>query len=79
MNIKYGEGKTAFGPGVLIELSGDEIATAIDAWLVARVVHVEGPRTITVNGEIIGGGSVRVDPSGFVIADGEKISGRGAG
>jgi hypothetical protein len=27
--VKYGEGSTEYGPGVSIELSGDEVAIAI--------------------------------------------------
>ena len=77
MDIKYGAGKTKFGPGVSIELDGNEIATAIDAYLVAHNVYVSGPRTIRVSGEPIEGGHVYVDPSGFVISDGNKYSGRG--
>lgn len=59
-----------------IELTGDEVATAISAYLVARGVHVDGPRTITVNGELCEAGRVYVDPSGFVVHEGERISGR---
>lgn len=77
MNIKHGNGRTEYGPGVDIELTGSEVATAVDAYLVAHGVHVSGPRTITVNGELIDAGRVYVDPAGFVIAGGEKISGRG--
>ena len=77
MNIRHGDGTTEYGPGVSIDLDGDEVATAIDAWLVAHRVHVNGPRTITVNGELIEVGRVYVDPSGFVIDAGVKISGRG--
>lgn len=77
MEVKYGNGTTEFGPGVSITMSGDEVATAIDAWLVAHGVHVRGCRTITVNGEFCGEGQVYVDPSGFVVAGGERLSGRG--
>lgn len=77
MNIKHGNGRSEYGPGVDIELTGSEVATAVDAYLVARGVHVSGPRTITVNGELIDAGQVYVDPAGFVIAGGEKIFGRG--
>ena len=77
MDIKYGKGSTKYGPGVSINLTGDEVATAIDAWLVAHGVHVSGPRTIRVNGELCKVGHVYVDPSGFVIYDGERLSGRG--
>ena len=75
MVVKYGEGKTEYGPGVAIELTGDEVATAIDAWLVAHNVHVSGARTITVNAELCESGRVYVDPSGFVIVNGIKMSG----
>lgn len=77
MEIGYGEGKTKYGPGVSINLSGDEVATAIDAYLVAHGVHVNGPRTITVNGELCNKGHVYVDPSGKVVTHGKLFSGRG--
>ena len=77
MEIKHGNGSTVYGSGVDIDLRGDEVATAIDAWLVSHGVYVSGPRTITVNGVLIDGGRVYIDPSGFVISEGEKISGRG--
>lgn len=77
MEIKYGDGKTQYGPGVSIELTGNEVATAIAAWLVAHGVHYSGARTITVNGELCKTGNIYVDPSGFVIADGEKFDGCG--
>lgn len=76
MKVKRGEGRTEYGPGVSIELTGNEVATAIHAYLVARRVHVDGPRTVTVNGELCEAGKVYVDPSGFVIHKGKKISGR---
>ena len=79
MKIQHGSGKTAYGTGVSIELTGNEVATAIDAWLVAHNVYVSGPRTITVNGNLCKTGEVYVDPSGFVIANGKKVSGRGKG
>ena len=77
MNITYGKGKTEYGPGVSIALTGDEVAIAIDAYLVSHGVYVGGPRTITVNGELCEKGHVYVDPSGRVIVDGEEYSGRG--
>jgi len=77
MDIGYGRGITAYGPGIEIRLSGDEVALAIDAYLVAHDVVVRGPRTITVNGALCGIGRVYVDPSGFVISEGEKLDGRG--
>ncbi|HUP06828.1 MAG TPA: hypothetical protein VMU47_06745 [Caldimonas sp.] len=79
MKIEYGSGVTEYGPGVDIELTGDEVAVAIDAYLVAHGVHVSGPRTVTVNSELCVSGRVYVDPEGFVISpDGQKYNGRGA-
>jgi len=75
--VKFGEGKTKFGTGVSIELTGDEVATAIDAYLVAHKVYVSGPRTIFVNKELCTSGGVYIDPCGFVIKDGKRFNGRG--
>ncbi len=75
MNVKSGNGKTGYGPGVSIDLSGNEVARAIDAYLVAHRIHVDGPRTITVNGKLCEKGHIYVDPSGYVVYDGKKISG----
>ena len=75
MIVKHGKGNSEYGPGVDIILTGDEVATAISAYLVARNVVVSGPRTITVNGELCDDGRVYVDPSGFVIKNGEKFNG----
>lgn len=77
MRVKRGGGTTEYGPGVLIELTGDEVAIAIDAYLAAHRVHVDGPRTITVNGELCQEGQIYVDPSGQVISKGKRFSGRG--
>ena len=77
MKVGYGTGTTEYGPGVAIELSGDEVAHAIDVYLHAAGVIVRGSRTVTVNGKLCESGHVYVDPEGFVIARGEKISGRG--
>jgi hypothetical protein len=78
MRVQYGEGKTEYGPGVSIELTGDDVATAIDAWLVSQRVHVSGSRTVTVNGHLCKFGRVYVDPSGFVMDKDVKLSGRGS-
>lgn len=77
MKVKYGKGKSEFGPGVDIYLTGDEVATAISAYLVAHDINVSGPRTITVNSDLIKNARVYVDPSGFVVTCGIKYSGRG--
>lgn len=81
MEIEYGNGQTEYGPGVVIRLDGNEVATAIDAYLVAHGVVVDGPRTVRVNGELCtGGGQIYVDPGGFVITpEGKKVHGRGPG
>jgi len=79
LKVKHGKGTTKHGPGVRIELTGDEVAIAIDAYLVARNVVVSGPRTIQVNGALCESGLVYVDPNGFVInKKGKKISGDGS-
>lgn len=77
MNIQFGNRSTEFGTGVEITLTGDEVATAIDAYLVAHNIYVKGARTIRVNGELCEYGEIYVDPSGRVIADGKGWSGRG--
>lgn len=75
--MKVMQGTVAVDPalGISIEMSGDEVALSIDTYLVAHGIHVSGPRTITVNGSLCEEGHVYVDPSGFVIASGERISG----
>lgn len=77
MDVSYGEGKTKYGPGISIDLSGDEVALAIDTYLTAHNIHTFGPRTVTVNGALCESGRVYVDPSGFVMDNGEKMDGRG--
>lgn len=76
MEINYGSGKTEHGPGVLIKLSGDEIAVAIRKYLEDSNVTVSGPSTLMVNGELINEGTVCVDPSGSVTYE-MFYSGRG--
>jgi hypothetical protein len=78
MQIKHGKGTTEYGPGVDIVLTGNDVASAISAYLVAHDIHINGPRTITVNKELCECGNVYVNPSGYVINEGKKISGRGA-
>jgi hypothetical protein len=77
MEVFFGEGKTKYGPGVQIDLTGDEVAIAIYAYLTAHNVHIQGAATVRVNGELCKEGGVYVDPSGFVIANGRIWSGRG--
>lgn len=75
MEIKPGCGKTKYGPGIEINLTATEVATAIEAYLVAKRVHMSGPGTITINGELCKKGHIYVDPSGFVVHKGNKIEG----
>lgn len=77
MTIKFGKGKTKFGPGVQIDLEGKEVALAIYAYLTAHGVHISGPATIKVNGELCESGKIYVDPSGRVVADGVGWNGNG--
>jgi len=77
MDIQFGKGTTEYGPGVEINLTGSEVATAISAYLVAHGIHISGARTITVNGELCKEGWVYVDPSAFIVANGIKWEGRG--
>lgn len=78
MKINYGEGSSSgYGPGVLITLDGHEVARAIYAYLAAHDVNINGARTVTSGGKLLGDTIVFVDPSGFVISKGKKYSGRG--
>lgn len=78
MEVEYGTAKTEWGPGVNIDLDGNEVAQAISAYLMAHGIHISGPRTITVNGMLCENGHIYVDPSGFVVHNGKRYSGRGA-
>jgi hypothetical protein len=78
MKIYFGEGKTEYGPGVQIDLSGEEVAWAIYAYLMAKKTIINGAATIRINGNLIEEGSVYVDPSAFVISKGRKWDGRGS-
>ena len=77
MKVRHGRGRTEYGPGVEVSLTGAEVATAIDAYLVAHRIHVDGPRTIRINGELCEVGEIYVDPSGSVIHEGMRYTGRG--
>jgi len=77
MKVKYGKGKTQYGPGVQINLTGNEVAMAIYTYLTAHRIHISGSATISVNDKLCKKGKIYVDPSGFVIAKGKKYSGRG--
>lgn len=61
-----------WGKSVSVEMTGSEVALAIMAYLVAHDIHISGPKTITVNGSLIENGRVFIDPSGFLVCDGER-------
>lgn len=50
MNIRHGKGRTKYGPGVDILLTGNELAQAVLDYIAARGVDVTGPRTVTGRG-----------------------------
>lgn len=75
MKIYSGSGVTQYGPGVQIDLKGSEVARAISTYLHAHEVYINGPMTITVNGELCEFGEVYVDPSGKVVVKEECFYG----
>jgi hypothetical protein len=77
LEVRYGEGKTEFGPGVTIEFPGADVVEAITDWLTSKGVTMTGPRSIKVNGERCRIGRIYVDPSGEVVANGQRFPGRG--
>jgi hypothetical protein len=77
MKVSFGKGKTEYGPGVQIDLTGNEVAMAIHTYLTAHNIHIYGPATISVNGELCKYGGVYVDPSGSVVANGKGYNGKG--
>jgi hypothetical protein len=58
----------------IIYLDGDEIATAIDAYLVSQRIYVHGPRTITANGTILRNVKGKVMVEGKVIVNGKDAA-----
>jgi hypothetical protein len=78
MKIKYGNGKTKYGPGVSIKLSGDELAEAVDLYLYAKNVYVLGPRTIRYKEKLLEDDChVYVDPAGKVVTRRKEWLGQG--
>lgn len=53
MNIQKGKGITKYGPGIQIDLTGDEVAIAIDNYLESKGVYINGPRTINKQKEYL--------------------------
>ncbi len=77
MKIKHSKKNTEYGTGIEINLSADEVAMAIDAWVTSQNVEISGSRTVTVNGSSCKNARIFVDPSGYVVHNGIKISGTG--
>lgn len=76
MNIQFGNGKTPQGPGIQINLTGEEVATAIHDYIRAQNVIIDGPSTVMVNSELIRDGGIHVDPSGKVVTADVERSGK---
>ena len=77
MKVNYGNGKTKYGPGVEIKLTGEEVAKAIYLYLFSQDVKITGPATINVNDDLCRHGKIYMDPSGSVMNKRVRLSGRG--
>lgn len=79
VEVKYGNGKTEYGPGVLITFDANDICRFIISALEERYgITIGGPRTIKIGGELIqGDGSIYVDSSGSAVCGDLLYSGRG--
>lgn len=77
MKIQSGDPRphSAYGPGILILLTSDEVAAAIDLWLESKGVEIHGPRTTKVGGKVNYDATIYVDPQGDVTAK-VRYSGR---
>lgn len=76
--VTHGKGTSQYGPGVQINLTGNELAHAIDIYLVSQNIIVRGPRTIRYQEELLEDDcQVYVDPSGFVMYGGKRFEGKG--
>lgn len=75
MRIETENATTEHGSGVSVHLDGKEVATAIDAWLTAHGIRINGPKTIMVNGQLCEQGHVHADSPSYLEVNGEKISG----
>lgn len=76
MEIKRGGGAHG-GPGILIELSGNELSAAVDRYIAQHGVQVRGARTVRVNGLNCACATVFVDPSGSVVSGNCDFTGQG--
>lgn len=77
MEIKHANSTSIYGPGVEINLTSSELVTAIESYLTAHNVYIHGARTTYVNESMCESARVYIDPSGFVMKNGVRYSGRG--
>ena len=63
---------TDFGTPVSVELTPNDVATAIFAYCVAKGIHINGPRTVSMDGKLLRRAIIFVDPSGFVVRNGVR-------
>lgn len=62
--------------GAYIELSGSELTAAVLLYAASQGAKIRGSTTVVVNGAQGRGALILVDPAGYVILDGEKVSGQ---
>lgn len=73
INIKFGEDKTGFGPGVYVNLDEEDVWKAVQSYLMAHDVIIFGSQTHLDLKPV----SIYVDPTGNVMNDGTRYTGRG--
>ncbi len=66
MVISNGNGNTEYGMGISISLSSEQVCQALIKYIDELGVKIDGPRTITVNGKLVIGANIYVDPSGTI-------------
>lgn len=70
MKIIQGEDIAPDATGIMVKLTGDEVAIAIDNYLADQGITVHGPRTVRINGNKCLNGEVYVDPNGHITVKG---------
>jgi len=79
MEISLGNGKTKYGTGVQIDLTGEDLTNAIYQYLEKNDVYVDGAATIRVDGELCRDitAGMYVDPSANVTHLNKRYLGSG--
>ena len=68
MKARFGDGTTEFGPGVVIEMSGQDVADLIFAGLEDRGgTKIGGPRMLRINGQEVSGGEIEIPYPGVAL------------